>query len=69
MKFEVEEINPRSTQKYPYTHRVRISGDALGKISKISAWLDENKIPHTQCGWGVYYLRKDALEWLMLRWS
>ena len=68
MKFEVEEIIPRSTQQYPYTHRVRISGDALGS-DKVSAWLDENKIAHTQCGWGVYYLRKDALEWLMLRWS
>jgi hypothetical protein len=65
MKIEVKEINPRPTQQYPYTHRVEVFAAA----DKVSAWLKENKIAHTQTGWGVYYLGKDAVEWLMLRWS
>lgn len=68
MKIEVNELSSHGTERYPYTHRVKLSGDALAS-DKVSAWLKQNNIPHTQTGWGVYYLRKYAAEWLMLRWS
>jgi len=68
MKIKVKELAPFTTQRYPYTHRVEVSADALAS-DKVSAWLNENKIPHSQIGWGVYYLRKDHVSWLVLRWS
>ena len=68
MNIKVTEVIPQVSKKYPYTHRVEVSADALAS-DKVSAWLNENSIPHTQIGWGVYYLRKDHMTWLILRWS
>lgn len=68
MKIKVSEVIPWVSERYPYTHRVEVSADALAS-DKVSEWLNDNNIPHTQTGWGVYYLRKDAVPWLLLRWS
>lgn len=68
MNIQVDQIINATNQKYPYTHRVAVVGDALA-ADKVSKWLNDNKIPHTKLPWGVYYLRHDAVEWLLLRWS
>jgi hypothetical protein len=68
MKIKVDEVNLRVTQKYPYTHRVELSADAMA-ADKVAPWLIENGIPHTKIGWGVYYMKKEHVSWLLLRWS
>ena len=68
MKIKVNEVAPVTRQRYPYSHRVEVYADALAH-DKVSAWLEENSIPHTQTGWGVYYLNKPNTEWLLLKWS
>ena len=68
MKIKVSEVIPVTSQRYPYSHRVEVSADALAS-DKVSAWLKENSIPHTQTGWGVYYLNRACAEWLLMRWS
>ena len=67
MNIEVKKILTRPTERFPYTHRVEVSADALAS-DKVSEWLNENKIPHTQTGWGIFYLNKANTEWLLLRW-
>ena len=68
MKVSITEIMPRGQNKYPYTHRVEVSADAFA-ADKITTWLRDTNIPHTQAGWRIYYLRKEHVEWLVLRWS
>lgn len=68
MKIKVQEIIPRATERYPYTHRVEVDGDALA-ADKVSKWLMDNNIPHIKGPWGVYYLRQDHVVFLLLKWS
>ena len=68
MNIVITEILPAASKQYPYTHRVEVSADALAS-DKVSEWLDKNDIPHTQTGWGVYYLNKKYATMLTLRWS
>jgi hypothetical protein len=68
MKIEVQEIIPRATERYPYTHRVAVYWDALA-ADKVSKWLADNNIPHTKGPWGVYYLHQDHVMLLLLKWS
>lgn len=68
MKIKVTEVIPVTSQRYPYSHRVEVYDDALAS-DKVSAWLEENSIPHTQTGWGVYYLNLANTEWLLMRWA
>lgn len=68
MNIKINEVAPHVTKRYPYTHRVEVSADALA-ADKVRAWLDENEINYVSTSWGVYYLRKDHVEWLVLRWS
>jgi hypothetical protein len=68
MKIEVKDLYFKLSQQYPYNYRVEVSADALA-ADKVSAWLKENSIPHTQTGWGVYYMNKPGVEWLLMRWA
>ena len=68
MKIEVKDLGYQGSQRYPYTHRVQVSGDALGS-DKVSAWLRHNELAHTLVGWGVFYVNRPTLQWLLLRWS
>ena len=68
MNIDVTEIIPRASERYPYTHRVEVSADALAS-DKVSKWLMDNNIPHTKGPWGVFYMSKDDLAFLMLKWS
>jgi hypothetical protein len=51
-----------------YTHRVEVYSDALAD-DKVSKWLDENEIPYTKTGWGIYCMSKEHAAWLVLRWG
>lgn len=68
MKIKVDEVIPATSRRYPYSHRVEVSADALA-ADKVSEWLNENAIPHCQTKWGVFYLNKPNTEWLLLKWS
>lgn len=65
MNIEVKQLTMKTTLRYPYTHRVQVFLAA----DKVTAWLDDNEIPHTRVGWGVYYLNAKAVSLLLLRWS
>lgn len=65
MEIKVEEVD---FHVYPYTHRVEVFADALA-CDKVSGWMSENKIPYSRTGWGIYYMRKEHVAWLLLRWS
>lgn len=68
MKIEIKDLGYKVSQQYPYTYRVEVGADALGS-DKVTAWLNENAIPYCQAGWGVYYMNKPGVEWLLMRWS
>jgi len=68
MKIKVNELILKVSQQYPYNYRVEVRADALAS-DKVTEWLNENAIPHCQIGWGVFYLEKKYVEWLLLRWS
>lgn len=65
MQIKVTEVIPIVSERYPYSHRVEVSGDSVN----VSTWLDENHIPYVTTDWGVYYLRSDHVNWLLLKWS
>lgn len=67
MIIDVKEINPRVTDRYPYTHRVEVKADAFA--AKVSSWLEDNEIPHVKGPWGIYYLNPVHTNLLLLRWS
>ncbi len=66
MNISITEVIPRTSERYPYSHRVQVD---LGEGYKVAEWLDENKIPHTRMGSIVFYLNKENTAWLLLRWS
>lgn len=68
MNIDVKQLTTETTLRYPYTHRVEVSADALA-ADKVNLWLDDNKIPHTRVGWGVYYLNAKNTSLFLLRWS
>ena len=68
MKIKVKDLGFKVSQQYPYTYRVEVSADAIAS-DKISAWLEETEIPHIQPNWGVFYMNKLGVEWLLLRWA
>lgn len=68
MNIEVKQIELRESDRYPYTHRVQVEYDAMDD-DEVGKWLREQEIPHTQTGWGIFYLNKANTEWLILRWS
>lgn len=68
MKIDITQLDLVSTRRYPYTHRVEVSGDALA-ADKVSTWLQENDIQYIPMSWGVYYLQKKDLTMFLLRWS
>jgi hypothetical protein len=68
MIIETNQLNRIISQRYPYDYRIKLSGDALAD-DKVSDWMAENSIPHTRVGWGVYYMKKEHVTWLVLRWS
>ena len=68
MKIHVSRVAPAVTKKYPYTHRVEVSADALA-ADKVRAWLDETGFQYVSTSWGVYYLDPKATGMLLLRWS
>lgn len=68
MKIDVEQLLPRASEQYPYTHRVVIRDNALA-FDRVDHWLKENKIPHCQLPLGVFYLNQTNTEWLLLKWS
>ena len=68
MRFSVIEVAPYVTKKYPYTHRMEILTD-LAKSHNIYDWLVDNNMPFTRTSAYVFYLREDAVEWIMLKWS
>jgi len=68
MKIKVTDLGCTPTERYPYTYRAEVSGETIVSL-EVSDWLNDNNIPHTQTGWGVFYLNKQSAEWLLLRWS
>ena len=68
MKIKVTDLGYVPTRQYPYTYRAEVSGETMDSV-EVSNWLTDNKIPHTQTAWGVFYLNKQNTEWLLLRWS
>lgn len=68
MKLDIKEIILRESEQHPYSHRVEVSADALAS-DKVSAWLEENSIPHTQTGWGIFYMKKKHVQWMILKWA
>ena len=68
MRIEVKDLMIHKSKRYPYTHRVDVREDAFAS-EKISAWLDDNKIPYTRVGWNNFYLTKEGAAWLLLRWA
>lgn len=68
MKIDVKQVLTNPSSGYPYTHRIEIITNH-NDIIEINDWLYKNNIPHTQTGLGVYYLRSDAVQWFVLRWS
>jgi len=68
MNIKVTEVIPAVSQRYPYSHRVEVSADAFA-ADKVSSWMNANNIPYTSTSWGVYYMKKSDVEWLVLRWS
>ena len=68
MNIKVDQVIPAVTRKYPYTHRVEVSGDALA-ADKVRAWLDENGLHYVTTSWGVFFLNPKATSMLILKWS
>ena len=68
MKIKVKDLGYKVSQQYPYTYRVEVSADAVAS-DKVSEWLEETEIPHVQANWGVFYMNKLGVEWLLLRWA
>ncbi len=68
MKIKVTDLGYTPTKQYPYTYRAEVSGEVMDALD-VSNWLNDNKIPYTQTAWGVFYLNKQNIEWLLLRWS
>lgn len=68
MKIRVDQVAPIVTQRYPYTHRVEVSGDTRA-ADKVVAWLEQTGFGYTTTSWGVYYLGPKATAALLLRWS
>ena len=68
MNIRIDQVAPRVSQKYPFTHRVQVDGDAIAS-DRVSTWLKECNIEYVQTGWGVYYLGPADTELLLLRWS
>lgn len=68
MKIDVKRINLREDSRYPYSYRVEVSADALAS-DKVSAWLAEAEVPHTQTGWGVFYMKHEDVVMLTLKFG
>lgn len=68
MNIKVTDMGYMLADRYPYMFRVEVSGEIMDSV-EIAQWLEENKIPHTQTGWGVYYMNKQNATWLSLRWA
>lgn len=68
IKIKVKDLGYIPTKQYPYTYRVELSGEVMDAV-EVTDWLHDNEIPHTQTSWGVFYLNKQNVEWLLLRWS
>jgi hypothetical protein len=68
MIINTNQVNLTISKRYPYDYRVEVLGDPYSG-DKVSDWLEENKIPHTTTGWGVYYMQKEHVSWLILRWA
>lgn len=68
MNIDVKQLMAKPTLRYPYTHRVQVSGDATA-ADKVTTWLKESEISHSNPGWGVYYLGPEATNMFLLRWS
>ena len=68
MNIDVKQLSLKVTPRYPYTHRVQVSGDATA-ADKVTAWLKESEINYCGMGWGIYYLDSRATNMLVLRWS
>jgi hypothetical protein len=66
MNIDVKQLSLKVSDRYPYTHRVQVSGDAADKVT---TWLKESEIPHYNPVWGVFYLDPTATNMLVLRWS
>ena len=68
MNIKVDQVAPKVTERYPYTHRVEVSADAQA-ADKVRAWLDQNGFDYVTTSWGVYYLTSEGTMALLLRWS
>jgi hypothetical protein len=71
MNIETKQIMHSTSSRYPYDYRVEVLGDPGDPLSddKVSDWLEENDIPYTQTGYGVYYMKEQHVAMLLLRWS
>ena len=67
MNIKVDRVARIVSKRYPYTHRVECELDIIDP-DRVRNWLNENAIPYTQTGWGVYYLTKRDTELFLLRW-
>jgi hypothetical protein len=68
MNIKTKQIIPKVSDRYPYDYRVEVLADGLS-CDKVVAWLEENKIPHFQTGWCVFYMKESHVAMLLLRWS
>ena len=66
MNIDVKQLSLKVSDRYPYTHRVQVWGDAADKVTK---WLKESEIRYSNPGWGVFYLDPNATNLLILKWK
>lgn len=68
MNIRVDEVASIVSWRYPYTHRVKLCTISPAD-DEVCNWLNENKIPYTQTGRGVFYLNQQNTELLLLKWA
>ncbi len=70
MKIELDNIIQQPTEKYPYTHRVKVYIDYdSSEEEQLDDWLKKSGIKYSNPGRGVYYLGPKDTTAFMLRWS
>jgi hypothetical protein len=57
----------KSTNAYPYTHRIELPTDLVQR-ENIKDWLQENDSPVTIAGDGLY-IREEWVSFFLLKWK
>lgn len=69
MKFRMISI-PRDTYpEYPYDYRIELVEYGLDERNRLTEWLRELNVPHTQIGTGKLWLREREAILFALKWS